>query len=407
MITPADLQIITAVVMGLFGLLWGSFFNVCIYRIPAGLSVVTPRSYCYRCGSMVSAFDNIPVLSYLLLGGACRHCGTPYSARYMGVELLTGCIFGWVGYTFGGIGPSAALLLYALFAGLMIVATFTDLDHFIIPDGISVGGGLALIALTALIGALGQSGVPMGLIYPVAVGWPFDHLPALAGRPWWVPGLAALAGGLGGAFLLYGIGVIGKIIFRKDAMGFGDVKLMLGIGAVLGPLHTVASFFAACVIGSVLSITWVVIQRALGNRQRVLREEYAPMGGDIEDARAQALQSPSEPDSDEDLDMPGDEPPAPERDATTEMTHVHGNAMAAASKQPAPYTFTHLPFGPYLAIGALVVLMYHQRVTSHLDEVMRVLEIREYPTMSVRWNDGGGDGYGGSYPMGARSRQPE
>ena len=131
----------------IWGACLGSFFNVCIYRIPLGLSLSFPGSHCYRCGHPVRWFDNIPLLSYWILRGRCRHCGATFSIRYFVVELLTALLFSLCFYK---IGYSLAFLPALILVSLLIIATFTDLDHWIIPDRISLGGLAAGLLLAAI-----------------------------------------------------------------------------------------------------------------------------------------------------------------------------------------------------------------------------------------------------------------
>ncbi len=127
-----------------YGLAIGSFLNVVVYRLPAGLSIVSPGSRCPACGHAITARDNIPVLSYLLLRGRCRHCAARISARYPAVELATGIVFAAVAWRFG---ESWMTPLGALFAAALIAAALIDFDHQIIPDEISLGGLAASLVL--------------------------------------------------------------------------------------------------------------------------------------------------------------------------------------------------------------------------------------------------------------------
>jgi leader peptidase (prepilin peptidase)/N-methyltransferase len=122
------------------GLLWGSFFNVCIYRAPIGLSPTRPRrSFCFSCGTPIAWFDNIPLLSWLWLRGRCRHCGSRISPRYFVIELLTGALFALLWWSTNRPevalerGFSAAVFWYAAVAGMLLIGAMTDIDHWIIP----------------------------------------------------------------------------------------------------------------------------------------------------------------------------------------------------------------------------------------------------------------------------------
>ncbi|HMP74072.1 MAG TPA: prepilin peptidase [Kiritimatiellia bacterium] len=206
------------------GLCIGSFLNVCIYRIPLGLSIVRPRSYCPSCQKPIAAFDNIPVLSYLLLRGRCRACRAPISLRYPLVELLTGVLFLaiWNHYGATPLTPVYMLVTFGL-----ILGSFVDIDHMILPDRVTLGGILLGLILSPL-------------------------LPALHGKSTPLDGLLASAlGVLAGAGSLYLVGVIGKAALKRDAMGLGDVKLLGAIGAFFGWQAVLFTIIISSVIGSV------------------------------------------------------------------------------------------------------------------------------------------------------------
>jgi leader peptidase (prepilin peptidase)/N-methyltransferase len=229
----------------LFGLCMGSFLNVCIYRIPVGLSVVKPRSRCPGCEKSIAWHDNIPVLSYLALRAKCRHCGMRIAVRYPLVELLTACFFVLVWLKYApesgvralGLVPmmDAALLpVYWLMVFGLILGTFVDFDHMIIPDRVSIGGIVAGVLLSILV-------------------------PALHGQAHWLASLKAAAIGAGvGWCTLWLIGVAGKLALRKDAMGFGDVKLMGAIGAFLGWQGVLFTLVASSFVGAMVGVGLVV-----------------------------------------------------------------------------------------------------------------------------------------------------
>ncbi|MDD4956456.1 MAG: prepilin peptidase [Candidatus Omnitrophica bacterium] len=210
----------------LFGLILGSFLNVCIYRIPLNRSIVWPPSACPFCEEKIKWYDNIPVLSYLALGRKCRGCGHPISPRYAIVELLT---------AFTGMGLLSIFSLtpeffvYWIFSAMLIIVVFVDIEYQEIPDVVSLPGvvvGLILMTVLRLDGSATYAGSF------------FDSL------------LGILAGG-GSMFLL---GVIGELIFRKEALGGGDVKLMAMIGAFLGWKLVIVTFFMAPFFGSVAGL---------------------------------------------------------------------------------------------------------------------------------------------------------
>jgi leader peptidase (prepilin peptidase)/N-methyltransferase len=245
--------------MGLvFGLLIGSFLNVVIYRLPREESIVFPPSHCPGCGEPIKPWDNIPLLSYLVLGGSCRSCGTKISLRYPAVELFTGVIFALIALRFG-FAP--ATLLFAAFAAALIVAGMVDIDHQIIPDEISLGGlaiGLVAVPLwrmqlgepTAL--AISQSvlGALLGGGMLWSVGFFHARLSLLMGRTFehW-PGEGEEVPTPGS--LDYWIWFPG--------MGFGDVKLLAMIGAFLGPVGVVSTVLFASLLGLVMGVGWAII----------------------------------------------------------------------------------------------------------------------------------------------------
>ena len=306
-----------------YGLIFGSLFNVCIYRIPLGLSIVRPRSHCFACGAQVAWIDNIPLLSYLLLGGRCRHCKTRFSPRYFLVEALTAAMFVLVFETFG---LSWATPFYIAFASLLMIASFTDLDHWIIPDGIS-WGGLAL-----------------GLIFALT---PFAHEPAsrianagpFGGSSYFVPFYNAFAGAAFGYLILWFIGVVGTAIFHKEAMGMGDMKLFAFVGAFVGMLNCVFALGIACVVGATVGLTLIGV--AKWRRGQVTIEI-------TDDATVESLL------------------PASARREGDPMAVREAEALRQLLKKPIapPPSRHHLPFGPFLALGALVVLLYESQLNA-------------------------------------------
>jgi len=209
------------------GLLTGSFLNVCIYRMPDSKSVVSPRSHCPYCKKTISWYDNVPVISYLMLIGKCRFCKKPISSRYIIVELLTASIFVLL-ISLLGLHPTTIIFI-ALCCG-MIVATFIDFEHQIIPDEITYGGMVL--------------GLILSIIFPQIHGTS-ARLHAL--------GFSAL-GLLAGGTIIYLTGWLGKLIFKKDAMGGGDVKFLAMIGAFVGFQNVILIYFLAPFFGSIVGI---------------------------------------------------------------------------------------------------------------------------------------------------------
>jgi leader peptidase (prepilin peptidase)/N-methyltransferase len=219
-----------------FGAVIGSFLNVVIYRVPAEKSIVRPGSHC-ACGTPIAWHDNIPIFSWLLLRGRARCCGRRFSIRYPFVELLTALLFleCWL------LFPPAKAVCGMVFMGVLICATFIDLDHFVIPDPFTIGAGLAGLLLSVLVPALhGQSGGIFAL----------DSLRS---------GVIAAQGLLIGSGLVLWIGLVAEVLLKKEAMGFGDVKFIGMIGAFCGWQGTVFSLFGGAVVGTgwfALALAW-------------------------------------------------------------------------------------------------------------------------------------------------------
>jgi leader peptidase (prepilin peptidase)/N-methyltransferase len=231
----------------LFGLIIGSFLNVCIVRIPGRKSIVMPASACPNCGAAIRPWDNIPVVSWLLLGGKCRACKTPISWMYPVVELLTAALF-WACYYAFGLTTEA--LKWAIFSALMIVLVFTDLRERILPDVVNYSGFAAGLALSLV--TKPADGAALWLANRV-----FDFPP-----PSPVISLAdALLGAAFGSGMLW---LVAEIYFRmrgREGMGFGDVKMMLMAGAFLGLKRTLLTILAGSVLGSVLGLAFMLARR--------------------------------------------------------------------------------------------------------------------------------------------------
>jgi leader peptidase (prepilin peptidase)/N-methyltransferase len=221
-------ELFSALVAGVFGALIGSFLNVCISRLPAGLSVVRPRSRCPKCETPIAWFDNIPVISWLLLRGRCRSCRASISIAYPLVELMVAFLWAWMAWRHG-LGVEA--LRWAIFGSLLIGIAMTDAREFIIPHEFTFGG--ILIAIVAAFGG-GLGGV-----------------------------VGALNGAIFGAGLVYLIGAAGEFAFKKEAMGGGDVAMMAMVGSFLGWQSVVATIFIGAAVGVVLHL---LAQMAPGRR---------------------------------------------------------------------------------------------------------------------------------------------
>jgi leader peptidase (prepilin peptidase)/N-methyltransferase len=221
------------------GAVIGSFLNVCIHRLPAGESVVYPPSHCPGCGVRIRSRDNIPLLSYVLLRGRCRSCGAPISLRYPVVEALSGALLMLLLYRFelshvgvdgqqlGAVLPK--LGVYAAFVAALIVVSFIDLDHQIIPDVISLPG--IVVGLVASV--LGQ-GPPL---------------------------LDSLLGALVGGGILYAVAVGYHAFTGREGMGGGDIKLLAMIGAFLGWRGVLLSLIIGSFTGAVVGISLILVRR--------------------------------------------------------------------------------------------------------------------------------------------------
>ncbi len=212
-----------------FGAIFGSFFNVCIHRLPREESLAWPPSHCPGCSKPIQFYDNIPIISFLVLWGRCRQCSVSISPRYFVVELLTATVFLWAWFSYSW---SAQAIVSVLFFSLLLIATAVDLEFQIIPDEISLGG------------------IVMGLAWSA-------FFPSLHGMSGWQESLLTSAyGALFGGGMIYLTGVLGTLAFKKEAMGFGDVKLVAMLGAFLGWKHVLLVYFAAPVLALPLAL-WV------------------------------------------------------------------------------------------------------------------------------------------------------
>ena len=222
---------LASIVVLALGLVLGSFLNVCIHRLPLGESIVTPRSRCPKCGAPVQAWHNVPVLSWIALRGTCASCKAPISWRYPAVEALTG---GVLLALWRGLGPSWAFGIAGVFALMMIVLFFTDWDHHLLPDAVTLPGfGLGL-----------------------ALAWWNPFL----GEPGWPRLVAAVSGAALGSGLLWGIGALYQRVRGVEGMGFGDVKLMALIGAFTAPAGVAATLFAGSVVGAAVGLLLIPLR---------------------------------------------------------------------------------------------------------------------------------------------------
>jgi leader peptidase (prepilin peptidase)/N-methyltransferase len=228
-----------------FGLVVGSFLNVLIYRLPHNLSIASPGSSCTSCKSRIRWYDNIPVLSYLILLGRCRECKAGISWRYPLVEILTAGLFFAISHTYLNLSADAIVrtLFLIYLVSSMVVLTFIDLDFQILPDKITIPGIVICMVACAVFphlhyGKLAQMG--------------HDNLSGLV--------TSFFSAFFGGA-MVHIIRFVGTLIFRREAMGFGDVKYMAMLGAVLGWKLIVITFFLACCVGACYGIVLLIVTR--------------------------------------------------------------------------------------------------------------------------------------------------
>lgn len=218
----------------IFGSVVGSFLNVCIYRMPRGESIIYPWSHCTNCHRAIAWYDNMPFISYLFLKGRCRFCMAKISFRYFIVEGLTAITFVLLLWKFNF---SLDYLIYAALTSVLIIISFIDLQHRIIPDELSLGGLVLGLILSGL-------------------------YPSLHGQTSMISGLkSSFFGILVGGVSIYLIGLFGAAIFKKEAMGGGDIKLLAFVGAFLGWKLTLLTFFVAPILGSIFGIPLKFIKK--------------------------------------------------------------------------------------------------------------------------------------------------
>lgn len=205
------------------GAIIGSFLNVCIYRMPRNKSIVFPSSHCPHCEKDLYWYDNIPILSYLVLFGKCSFCRRKISVRYPIVEILTATL---IVVLFIKFGINVKFFVYSTFVCGLIVATYIDMEFREIPDSISLGGLIL--------------GLILAPIFPALFDTTVRH----------VSFIQSFSGALVGGGAIYAMGTFGKVLFKKEAMGGGDVKLMAMVGSVLGWKLVLLSFFIAPVFGA-------------------------------------------------------------------------------------------------------------------------------------------------------------
>ena len=227
---------IEIILIFILGLIVGSFSNVCIYRIPRNESIIFPASHCPKCSSPIKPVDNIPLISYILLKGRCRHCGSKISIQYPIVELFTGLIYLIIYLTYG---LSVQTLIYIILSSALVIIAFIDLNEQIVPDVISLPGIAIGFIISFFVPYISYANSALGIL-------------------------------IGGGIILI-IGMAGSIIFKKEAMGGGDVKLAAMIGAFLGWRYIIISLFLGFFLGALAGIILILSKTKS-------REDVVPFG---------------------------------------------------------------------------------------------------------------------------------
>ena len=311
----------------------GSFLNVIIYRMPRLMSLGKPKhSFCPNCNHQLDVAELVPLFSWLLSGGKCRHCTQKVPARYFWVELINGILWAAIWYRFFCADPSGSewvlAIFYLLATAALVAIIFIDGEHFIIPDEIN-----AFLLF-------------LGIGYAV-----YSH-------NWKI----LLTGYLMGWGIIFGIAFFGRIAFRKDAMGHGDIKMMRGVGALLGPIMCVFDVGIAVFTGLVFTLAFMVIQIQRDKKAGTERPEDEEIA----------------PESIKDLLILGFTYLLCFDVIAIWFPQIYGKMgypMEDVSVEDDDWTptFTTLPFGPYLAIGAIVCMIMKTELTHYADNVLRAL----------------------------------
>ena len=248
-----QLQTLLGIYAAVLGLIVGSYLNVLIYRLPLGISTVFPRSRCPHCGTAIRAYDNLPVLSFLLLRGRCRQCGARISWRYPAVEAATAALFL---ACFLRFGISLQAPVAALFCALMLALTMIDYDHMILPDKLT------------------WPGIALGILLQPFVGWT-----RLWPGPWGALAGAVLGAALGAGILL-AVWIAWYLWRHEEGMGLGDVKMLAAIGAFLGWKGVLVALFLGALSGAVVGLTLMAF-RGLDFKAKLPFGVFLALGGVI------------------------------------------------------------------------------------------------------------------------------
>ena len=356
----------SATVATLAGLMIGSFLNVVIWRLPRGENLSRPGSHCPGCNKPIRWFDNLPVLSWLLLRGRCRRCKTGIAIRYPMVELLTGALFFLAWHQHGAHIATAAAVGIVLAA--LVSITFIDLDHKIIPDKITKPGMV-----------LGVASAPFLRLYDERVSSPFfDAAPHAVNALAW-----AFFGLLVGGGIVWGIRILGSWILKKEAMGFGDVKLLAFVGAFVGAVDSLFTLVLGCMAGALLGgIAFFIGRRrpmgceveltqgevkATFDRARVVGNELwvgAAEGFQVDRPIQVRMNLPAKrilEEYDAEVAFRGRVGVIDAKGIGIELeTGGKGKKAALAEERLAFFSlsYKYIPFGPFLSLGAAAMLLF-------------------------------------------------
>ncbi len=239
----------------LFGIVIGSFLNVCISRIPEGLSIVSPGSRCPRCLTPIKPYDNVPILGWLWLRGKCRSCALPISPMYPLIELTTGLLFVACYLSFG---LTVETFKWIVFVCLIIILTITDLRVRSLPDAINGPGFIAGLVFAWF--------VPPGDGTAILLNVRLFHGALPEGA---IGILDALLGAAFGSLFLWGASALYKVVRGREGMGFGDVKMMAMVGAFLGLRGSFITILLGTLLGSMLGLALIIVLYAIGWKRRL------------------------------------------------------------------------------------------------------------------------------------------
>ncbi|MEW6143696.1 MAG: prepilin peptidase [Thermodesulfobacteriota bacterium] len=246
----SEREVLLYVFSFILGSVIGSFLNVCIYRLPRGESIAFPPSHCTSCGRGIRFYNNIPILSYIILRGKCADCGSRIPLRYPIVELISGITLTGLFYKFG---LSLDALFYALLVYSLIAVTFIDLSHMIIPNAITIPGAVVGLIFNALVTDWGKSRDLLG-----AFSWSLENFFGVLNE---VPFLDSVFGLVTGGGLLFLIAFLYIAVRKQEGMGMGDVKLLAMIGAFLGWKGVVFVMLVSSLLGTITGLSIILYKK--------------------------------------------------------------------------------------------------------------------------------------------------